>query len=573
MDKITLHSKNFYKHRHNIYVGLSKILHTLYIPSGDLKRIFYNDIVDGILKYMYNANYFNLKYQMDNKIKFTINCKQLIKDVKTGNHLELNFYKYEEGIKTKIFELVKSLIRNKNKKESDNNPDKLKNEIDENGDSSLTSNENIIGRLIYSNLGDNKDKLPSDVISNIIKKSSEDYKSYFALKEKGIKPNRPKFLGKDEKFNLIYYNNHAMKIIDNKIRLFTGEYISNNYKQIIKNNNLIKCTNNKYNASYINEDNIKKGIKIPFSRYTEEKLKQYMIDGGFTYIKIPEKMIQSDELPEYPQMDKIYYKKINMVDIVPENCKYKICIVYEPTYMKKIIEGKIDPITDGISIDFGMKNLMAIYDPTGDQKIVDGKEIVALNEYYNHDISELQSMLRIIDRYTSKRFYRLHERRKNKIDRYMNLIVKWLFETYSNKKIIILGKNVNWKEKINLGRNTNRKFCQIPYSKLIKKIKDKGHRMGIKVVITEESYTSKCDALALEEVCKHESGKYSGKRIKRGLFRSKNGRIINADINGAINIMRKYCKVKGYEFNEAKGIKIFNPKRVYVVNERNKKRK
>ena len=92
------------------------------------------------------------------------------------------------------------------------------------------------------------------------------------------------------------------------------------------------------------------------------------------------------------------------------------------------------------------------------------------------------------------------------------------------------------KKGINLGRNTNRNFVSIPHSALIEKIKHKGLMNGIEVVITQEAHTSKCSALDLEPICKHEN--YVGRRVKRGLFKTSNGYKINADCNGALNIAR-----------------------------------
>src|SRR3970282_142248 len=100
---------------------------------------------------------------------------------------------------------------------------------------------------------------------------------------------------------------------------------------------------------------------------------------------------------------------------------------------------------------------------------------------------------------------------------------------------IVIGNNKNWKQEINIGKRTNQNFVSIPYSNLIKTIEYKAKLVGIEVVITEESYTSKCSAIDLEPICKHET--YLGKRTKRGLFRTSNGTKINADANGAANIL------------------------------------
>ena len=101
---------------------------------------------------------------------------------------------------------------------------------------------------------------------------------------------------------------------------------------------------------------------------------------------------------------------------------------------------------------------------------------------------------------------------------------------------LFVGKNVGWKDSINLGRTNNQNFVSIPYNMLIQMLEYKCKLAGINVVIVNEAYTSKCSFLDKEKICKHE--RYAGKRIKRGLFISSSGILINADINGSLNIMR-----------------------------------
>ena len=102
---------------------------------------------------------------------------------------------------------------------------------------------------------------------------------------------------------------------------------------------------------------------------------------------------------------------------------------------------------------------------------------------------------------------------------------------------VVIGHNKNWKQDINIGKANNQKFVQIPFCKFINMVKYKAQLNGIDVIQREESYTSKCSFLDNEEICKHEQ--YVGKRVKRGLFKSHDGRLINADLNGALNILRK----------------------------------
>merc|ERR1711971_559420 len=111
-----------------------------------------------------------------------------------------------------------------------------------------------------------------------------------------------------------------------------------------------------------------------------------------------------------------------------------------------------------------------------------------------------------IEKY-EKEYHVLLKRRENKINDHFNKIVKYLFEEYKEKRTIIVGYNLNWKNRVNMGKKNNRTFYNIPYAKLIYKLKDK---FGEKIIITEESYTSKCDGLAYEEICNHEE--YIGKR-------------------------------------------------------------
>jgi putative transposase len=151
-----------------------------------------------------------------------------------------------------------------------------------------------------------------------------------------------------------------------------------------------------------------------------------------------------------------------------------------------------------------------------------------------------------------KRLYSLHESRKNKINAYINKLIMKLKEMYQGKKFIILGYNEGWKQKVNLGNKTNRKFYQIPYLKLIEKLREQMEKIGVELILTEESYTSRIDSLMLEDM--KTKSNFSGERMNRGLFSSKMKKLINADLNGAINIMRKKITLQKVE-----GKNLFNP--------------
>jgi putative transposase len=106
----------------------------------------------------------------------------------------------------------------------------------------------------------------------------------------------------------------------------------------------------------------------------------------------------------------------------------------------------------------------------------------------------------------------------------------------NNVSKVVVGYNKEWKQNVNLRKSTNQNFVQIPYLMFINQLKYKLELEGISILITQEAYTSKCSALDLEPIKKHET--YLGKRVKRGLFKSANGTLYNSDCNGSANIGR-----------------------------------
>lgn len=171
------------------------------------------------------------------------------------------------------------------------------------------------------------------------------------------------------------------------------------------------------------------------------------------------------------------------------------------------------------------------------KEIINGKVIKSLNRWYNKKKARLMSY--VGDKGTSRRIRRISLYRNCWIDDKMHKISKYIvnFCVSNNIGRIIIGLNKEWKQKINIGRRNNQHFVSIPHSKLIDKIMYKAKLLGIEVVTHEESYTSKIDHLAFEEM-KYQDN-YLGKRKRRGLFQSSIGKLINADINGAIGIARK----------------------------------
>lgn len=192
------------------------------------------------------------------------------------------------------------------------------------------------------------------------------------------------------------------------------------------------------------------------------------------------------------------------------------------------------------SIDLGVNNLVTLVNDFTKPLLYNGKQVKSLNRYFNKEIARYKSLAETNNGKKSiRRIRQLHEKRTNTIDDLMHKVSRHIVRFLNENGIgnLVCGRNKGWKDSINLGKVNNQTFIQIPYERLISQLRYKCESLGIKFIEVEEGYTSKCDALANEEVCKHEF--YSGKRVKRGLFQSGVGRLINADVNGALNILRK----------------------------------
>lgn len=225
--------------------------------------------------------------------------------------------------------------------------------------------------------------------------------------------------------------------------------------------------------------------------------------------------------------------ELKQVRIVPQATCYVVEVIYE----RKEIDLNLDK-DNFLSIDLGLNNLCSCISNVGVKPfIINGKVIKSLNRWYNKKKARLMSY--VGDKGISRRIRRISLYRNCWIDDKMHKISKYIvnFCVSNNIGRIIIGLNKEWKQEINIGRRNNQHFVSIPHSKLIDKIMYKAKLLGIEVVTHEESYTSKIDHLAFEEM-KYQDN-YLGKRKRRGLFQSSIGKLINADINGAIGIARK----------------------------------
>lgn len=282
------------------------------------------------------------------------------------------------------------------------------------------------------------------------------------------------------------------------------------------------------------------------------------------YEKNPSKYESKPKLPKYKRGDKqnmlvfdtnncrvkngyIYFVK-DIVKPIKTNigdnklCQVRViphtsCCVVEVVYEREEQDFNLDK-SNVLSIDLGLNNLCTGINNAGLRPfIINGKIIKSFNQWYNKKKAKWMGF--VGDKGTSKRLKWLNNIRNFWIDDKIHKISRWIVNYCVNNNIgsIVIGLNKGWKQNINLGKKTNQKFVEIPFSKLIDKIIYKAKLVGINVITTEESYTSKVDHLAFEELKKHDI--YLGKRKRRGLFQSSTGVLLNADVNGAIGIGRK----------------------------------
>ncbi|MEM9274286.1 MAG: transposase [Cyanobacteria bacterium P01_F01_bin.143] len=236
-------------------------------------------------------------------------------------------------------------------------------------------------------------------------------------------------------------------------------------------------------------------------------------------------------------------QNIAQARIIPKVGQYVIEVVYEKAEAQTLNSSEAIA-----AIDIGVNNLATL---TSNQQgfvpiLVNGRPLKSLNQFHNKIKAKLQSQLPNKQQ-TSKRIKKLSAKRNNRISSYLHQASRWIINHLDEYGIgqLIIGKNPLWKHEINNGKKNNQSFVLIPHKRFVEMLIYKAKLKGIKVVLTEESYTSKASFLTLDPIPTYGSDeaknvKFSGYRETRGIYkiRGENTRI-NADVNGSYNIMRK----------------------------------
>src|SRR5258707_919103 len=252
------------------------------------------------------------------------------------------------------------------------------------------------------------------------------------------------------------------------------------------------------------------------------------------------------------------HKDIDQVRIVPRNGHY----VVEVIYRKAPVQAQVDP-SYCVAIDLGVTNVAAI---TANRegfipRLVNGRTLKAMNQWYNKRMKELKLCLPKEERErVTRQMEQITNKRNRQVNHYLHAASKRIIDFLVKEGVgtIIIGKNPRWKQEVNNGRRNNQNFVAIPHARFIDMLTYKASLVGIQVEIQEESYTSKASFLDLDQIPTYKPDDdteytFSGKRIGRRnrLYRTKDGKIICADVNGSYNILRKR---RPDAFSKAKGV-------------------
>ena len=218
-------------------------------------------------------------------------------------------------------------------------------------------------------------------------------------------------------------------------------------------------------------------------------------------------------------------KPFKQVVATPKTFGFMVEVQYEQKAPPKARANK----NNFCCIDIGLNNLCAITSDKHSPILINGRIVKSFNRWFNKNISQKSSR---------KRYFRL--------ENYFHNVSKMIVENCAKHNIgtIVIGKNDGWKTGMKLGKKTTQNFQSVPFCNLLQKIQYKADALGIDVVFTEESYTSQASFLDRDEIPVWTKGKkneqsFSGTRVKRGLYRSDEGTLLNADANGSANIGRK----------------------------------
>ena len=238
-------------------------------------------------------------------------------------------------------------------------------------------------------------------------------------------------------------------------------------------------------------------------------------------------------------------KKVKEIRILPKaNARYfEIQYIYETECIQRNLNTQ-----NALALDLGVNNLVTAVSSTGKSFIVDGKRLKSINQWFNKENARLQSIKdkQHFGKKPTSRQKAIARDCNNKVNDYMNKAARMIIDYCINNDIgtLIAGYNVTFQRNSHIGKQNNQNFVNIPYGRLRDKLAYMCELNGITYVEQEESYTSKASFWDKDNIPVYNNDnpkeyEFSGNRVHRGLYETANGKTFNADINGALNIMRK----------------------------------
>ena len=293
--------------------------------------------------------------------------------------------------------------------------------------------------------------------------------------------------------------------------------------------------------------------------YKDIRLPGYLPKDSFTTLVIGFVRINENKLivpysnifrKEHKRIDinippKLIDKKIKEIRIIPKS-KARF---FEIQYTYEVEEAQINVDKNkALAIDFGVNNLATCVTSQGESFIVDGRRLKSINQWYNKQNAHLQSVKDkqgYKTKYTNRQLKNLIKR-NNKANDYMSKVARIIINYCLENGIghVVCGYNETFQQKPKLGKKNNQVFTSIPFGKLREKIEYLCKLYGVSYTKQEESYTSKAsffdkDYIPIYNNDNPKKHVFSGKRVKRGLYKTKDGKLLNADVNAALNILSK----------------------------------
>ena len=407
-----------------------------------------------------------------------------------------------------------------------------------------------------------------------------------------------KHLSKKEFRNLKYLS-HIAKNLTNEAIYNIRQYYFNKKKYLSYNENY-KMLKNSENYKKLNSNMAQQVLKevdgsfksffgllklAKNGQYNGKiKLPNYLDKDGFTTLVIGFVRLKDDMLiiPYSNSFRKTHKeiaiklppvlkgKKIKEIRIIPKQHSRYFEIQY--TYEVEEVQRELNK-ENALGIDLGIDNLCTCVTNTGASFIIDGRKLKSINQFYNKRNASLQALKDTKKKIKEKIKLlqaKITMKRNNRVNDYLSktarTIINYCIENDIGK--IVIGYNVTFQRNSNMGKVNNQNFVNIPYGKLRSKLEYLCNMYGIEYILQEESYTSKAsffdrDDLPLYNADNPQKYTFSGKRIKRGLYRTKKGNLINADVNGALNILRKSNVVDLNVLCDRGGLD--TPKRIRII--------